>query len=132
MSNPLNLEESALLAKMKRDLEETKQRLDQVESELEEEEEESLSHRIYSLIDQNAKIVNVNVFDETIEFDLSDDRMISIPMWWSWKLEQAEEWSRQNYLISEDESRVVWPDLNEEISVTGILAGDPAPRPDEE
>ncbi len=132
MSNPLNLEESALLAKMKRDLEETKQRLDQVESELEEEEEESLSHRIYSLIDQNAKIVNVNVFDETIEFDLSDDRMISIPMWWSWKLEQAEESSRQNYLISEDESRVVWPDLNEEISVTGILAGDPAPRPDEE
>lgn len=132
MSDSLNLEDSALLVKMKRELDETKQRLNQIEEKFEEDEEESLSDQLYSLIDQNAKIVNVNVLDEAIEFDLSDDRMISIPIWWSWQLEEADEPSRQNYIISEDESRVIWPEINEEISVTGILTGDPAPRPDEE
>lgn len=132
MSDSLNLEDSALLVKMKRELDETKQRLSQIEEKFEEDEEESLSDQLYSLIDQNAKIVNVNVLDEAIEFDLSDNRMVQIPIRWSWKLEQADESNRRNYLISEDESRVIWPEINEEISVTGILTGDPAPRPDEE
>ena len=126
----LNLEDSALLAKMKRELNKTKNRLQEVEEKLEE--DDSISERLKELIDQNAKIANVEVSSESIKFELSDDRKISIPIWWSWQLEEAEPKTRQNYILSEDESRVIWPELNEEISVTGILTGDPAPRPEDD
>lgn len=125
----LNLEDSALLAKMKRELEETKNRLQEVEEKLEE--DDSVSERLKELIDQNAQIDNVEVSENSIKFELSDDRKITIPIWWSWQLEDAKPKTRQNYILSEDESRVVWPELNEEISVTGILTGDPAPRPED-
>jgi hypothetical protein len=125
----LNLEDSALLAKMKRELEETKNRLQELEEKLEE--DDSVSERLKDLIDQNAQIENVEVSEKSIKFELSDDREIAIPIWWSWQLEEAEPKTRQNYVLSDDKSRVVWPELNEEISVTGILTGDPAPRPEE-
>jgi hypothetical protein len=57
---------------------------------------------------------------------------VSVPLWWSWKLEAAEKGERQNYMISDEKNRVVWPELSEEISVLGVLTGDPAPRPEDD
>lgn len=131
MSDSLNLEESALLVKLKSELKRTKNRVEELAEKVEGEEPSPIEEDIYSLIDQNAKITNVSVGEDAIVFDLSDDRSISVPIWWSWRLEEADKEERQNCMISDDKNKVVWPDVGEEISVTGILTGDPAPRPDE-
>lgn len=129
-SDPLDLRDSALLAKMKGEIEQLKGKIEELEDRLDNEEGD-IADDIYAMIDQNAQIVNVDVRDDALVFDLSDDRTISVPVWWSWRLEEATDEERTEYMISEDKQRVVWPELNEEISVLGILTGDPAPRPEE-
>lgn len=125
MSNqPLDLQDSALLAKLKGQINQLEQRVEELE------EEEKISDDVYSVLEQNAEITNVAVFEESIEFDLSDGRCITIPMRWSWKLQRATNSERQNYILSEDQNHVEWPEINEQISVHGILIGSPAPRPD--
>lgn len=129
MSNqPLDLEDSALLAKLKGQINQLENRVEELE---EENAKTKISDDVYSVLEQSAEIVNVSVFDQAIEFDLSDGRCISVPIDWSWKLQRASQSERQNYILSEDQSHVEWPKLNEQISVHGILVGDPAPRPEE-
>ena len=123
MSNSLNLEESALLAKMKSDLDRLKKKVEELED------EEAIAEDIETLIEQNANVVAVSVSESEIEFKLSDDRTIIIPSRWSWRLENADESEWRNYEIVDGGNKVVWPDVGEEITVQGILTGDPAPRP---
>lgn len=126
---PLDLERSAFLVNLKQEIERLERRVE----ELEEEDEggPTLSEDLHSFLEQNATITSVLVDEETIKFDLSDDRTVSIPLWWSWELERAESDERKNYEIEDEGNRVVWPDVGEEITVHGILTGEPAPRPDE-
>lgn len=124
MNDTLNLEESALLAKMKSDLDRLKKKVQELED------EEEIAEDIESLIEQNANIVAVNVSEREIKFKLSDNRTIIVPIRWSWRLENASKDEWQNYEIIDDGNKVVWPDIEEEITVQGILTGDPAPRPD--
>lgn len=129
--DPLDLKRSAFLAKMKSEIE----RLEDRVAELEEEQDldgSTLSEDLHSFIEQNANIVGVEVFEEAIKFDLSDDRKIEIPIRWSWRLENAGEAERENYKIVDDGNRVIWPDVEEVITVHGVLTGDPAPRPDDD
>jgi TolA-binding protein len=127
MSNSLSLEESALLAKMKSEIDQLKRKVE----ELDDDKEEEIAQGIESLIEQNPNISVVNVCEDSIEFELSDDRTIIIPARWSWRLENANETERQNYEVAENGNRVVWPDVGVEITVQGILTGDPEPRPEE-
>lgn len=124
---PLDIEKSALLHKMNSEIRKLKQRIDNLE-----EESGDIAEDVYSVLAQNADITNVTFKSDRILFDLSDDRIVSVPLWWSWKLESADQIERQNYMITDEKNKVVWPDLNEEISVLGVLTGDPAPRPEED
>lgn len=124
---PLDIEKSALLHKMNAEIRHLKDRIEDLEDE-----GDNIAEDVYSVLERNADITNVTFKGERILFDLSDDRTVSIPLWWSWKLEAAEEAERQNYVISDEKSRVVWPELKEEISVLGVLTGDPAPRPEDD
>lgn len=128
---PLDLERSAFLVNLKQEIE----RLEKRVAELEEEEEgETLAEDIHSVIEQNADIVSVafdGMDDERIIFNLSDDRVVSVPTHWSWRLEFATREDRRNYEIVDDGCRVVWPNVEEAITVHGILTGEPAPRPDD-
>lgn len=128
---PLDLERSAFLVNLKQEIE----RLEKRVAELEEEKEgEKLAEDIHSVIEQNADIVSVafdGMDDERIIFNLSDDRVVSVPTHWSWRLEFATREDRRNYEIVDDGCRVVWPNVEEAITVHGILTGEPAPRPDD-
>jgi hypothetical protein len=64
--------------------------------------------------------------DEIIAF-LVDGRTISVPLAWSWRLSDATPEQRQNYEIIGDGLGVHWPDIDEDISVEGMLNGIPAP-----
>ena len=50
-----------------------------------------------------------------------------MPLAWSWRLSDATPEQRQNYEIIGDGLGVHWPDIDEDISVEGMLNGIPAP-----
>jgi hypothetical protein len=66
--------------------------------------------------------------DEIIAY-LIDGRIISVPLAWSWRLSEATEDQRDNFEILGDGQGVHWPEIDEDISVEGMLSGIPAPRP---
>jgi hypothetical protein len=76
----------------------------------------------------DARIVSVKVDDQMITARLVDGRMISVPLAWSWRLSGATPAQRQNYEIIGTGQGVHWPDVDEDISVAGMLQGTPAPR----
>lgn len=76
---------------------------------------------------EEARAIGVVVDDERITAMLTDDRVISIPLSWSWKLEQATPAQRANYQLIERGSGFHWPDVDEVIKVEGMLRGSHGP-----
>jgi hypothetical protein len=54
------------------------------------------------------RIKDVTVSDLSIICELTDGRSVSIPLFWSWRLEVATEEERQNVQISPSGYRVRW------------------------
>ena len=75
------------------------------------------------------KIREIAVSEETITARLSDGRTISVPLSWSWRLSDATPAQREHFEIIGRGEGVRWPDLDEDISVDGMLSGVPARRP---
>jgi hypothetical protein len=75
------------------------------------------------------RIKNLRVTDETITAELVDGRTIGVPLAWSWRLSEATSEQRQRFEILGDGLGAHWPDLNEDISVIGMLYGGPARHP---
>lgn len=63
----------------------------------------------------------VSVTDDTLAVDLADGRTISVPLEWFPRLVHATPAERANWSIRTD--GINWPDLDEDISVEGLLAG---------
>ena len=76
----------------------------------------------------NFRALEVVVTDDRITATLTDGRVISVPLSWSWRLERATPAERANYRLIGDGIGFHWPDVDEDISVEGMLAGTPAPR----
>lgn len=74
-------------------------------------------------------IREVEVTDDEIIARLVDGRTISVPLAWSWRLSEATPEQRSNFRIIGAGQGVHWPDVDEDISARGMLAGVPAPRP---
>ena len=71
----------------------------------------------------------IEVTADLIIAHLIDGRTISVPLAWSWRLAEATPEQREHYEIIGDGTGVHWPDIDEDISVEGMLAGIPARRP---
>lgn len=74
-------------------------------------------------------ITEVEVSEDAISAELSDGRRISVPLAWSWRLSEASPAQRMNYQLIGDGIGVHWPDIDEDISVHGMLHGSPARHP---
>jgi len=59
---------------------------------------------------------------------LVDGRTVSVPLAWSWRLSEATEDQRGHFEVLGDGQGVHWPDIDEDISVEGMLSGIPARR----
>ena len=70
----------------------------------------------------------VSVTDEQITFHLVDGRVISVPLVWSWRLSDVMPAQRSNYEIIGDGQGLHWPEVDEDLSVEGMLHGVPARR----
>jgi hypothetical protein len=71
----------------------------------------------------------VQITDDEITAVLSDGRTISVPLAWSWRLSDATPEQRANFRLIGAGEGVHWPDVDEDISVRGMLYGLPAHRP---
>jgi hypothetical protein len=76
-----------------------------------------------------ARAASVAVTDDQIVAQLTDGRTISVPLAWSWRLSEATPEQRQRYVLIGDGLGIHWPDVDEDISVRGMLEGAPARRP---
>ncbi len=76
-----------------------------------------------------ALIKTVEASDDAITATLTDGRTISVPLAWSWRLSDATPEQRSNFQIIGGGQGVHWPDIDEDISVHGMLHGIAATRP---
>ncbi|PYR97877.1 MAG: DUF2442 domain-containing protein [Acidobacteria bacterium] len=82
-----------------------------------------------TVVSTDSRVKSVSVTDEFITFELVDGRVISVPLAWSWRLSDATPAQRNNFEIIGDGYGVHWPDVDEDLSVEGMLHGVPARRP---
>lgn len=75
------------------------------------------------------RAVSVEVTDDEIIARLADGRTIAVPLAWSWRLSDATPEQRRRYEMIGDGLGIHWPDVDEDISVRGMLEGIPAQRP---
>ena len=75
------------------------------------------------------RLLNVQITEDEIIAQLVDGRTISVPLMWSWRLSEATEKQRQHFEILGDGQGIHWPEIDEDISVEGMLSGSPARRP---
>jgi len=66
---------------------------------------------------------SVTITKDTLSVDLSDGRTISVPLSWFPRLVHATLAERSNWSLIGKGHGVHWPDIDEDISVEGLLAG---------
>ena len=66
---------------------------------------------------------SVTVTKDTLSVDLSDGRTISVPLSWFPRLVHATLAERSNWRLIGKGHGVHWPDIDEDISIEGLLAG---------
>ena len=80
-------------------------------------------------ISTEPRIKEVSISEESITAFLTDGRTVSVPLGWSWRLSEATPEQRANFEILGSGQGVRWPEVDEDISIEGMLAGVPARRP---
>lgn len=75
---------------------------------------------------QAIAIQDVTVTEDTLTFDLSDGRTISAPLAWYPRLWYGTEAERNHWRLIGQGVGVHWPDLDEDISVEGLILGRPS------
>jgi hypothetical protein len=68
----------------------------------------------------------VTVTGDTLTVDLSDARTISVPLSWFPRLVNATPEERNNWRLIGKGHGIHWEDIDEDISVEGLLAGRPS------
>ena len=82
-----------------------------------------------TVVSNDPRIQDVRVTEDEIIAHLADGRVISVPLAWSWRLAEARPKQRTNFRLIGSGQGVHWPDVDEDISVEGMLHGIPARRP---
>ena len=78
------------------------------------------------VINAEPRLVEISVDEDAITARLTDGRVVSVPLAWSWRLSEATIAQRSHFEILGTGQGVRWPEIDEDISVAGMLAGVPA------
>lgn len=70
-----------------------------------------------------AEVLDVAVSEETLRVELSDGRTLSVPTAWYPRLVYATEEERGDWTIIDGGRGIHWPELDEDVSLEGLLAG---------
>ncbi len=68
---------------------------------------------------------SISVTDDTLSVDLTDGRTISVPVEWFPRFVHATAEERMKWRLIGNGQEIHWEDIDEDISVEGLLAGKP-------
>jgi hypothetical protein len=74
-------------------------------------------------VEQRPHANSVKFTDVSILVELEDGRTISAPLSWFPRLANASEEERENWELLGEGEGIHWPDIDEDLSVSGLLAG---------
>ncbi len=80
-----------------------------------------------SVVEANPRAQDVLVSEDELTVSLVDGRRVSVPLAWFPRLLHASPAQRSNWQLLGDGEGIHWPDVDEDLSVAGILRGTPAP-----
>jgi hypothetical protein len=72
---------------------------------------------------QEPRAQSVEVHEDSLVVDLVDGRTIAVPLAWYPRLLHGSNEERKNFEIIGDGAYIHWPDLDEDLTVMGLLAG---------
>jgi len=70
---------------------------------------------------------HVEISEDELTVTLTDGRRVSVPLAWFPRLLEATAQQRANWTFLGDGDGIHWPDIDEDLSVAGLLLGVPAP-----
>ncbi len=70
-----------------------------------------------------ARAQSVSLSDEALSVDLVDGRTVIVPLLWFPRLWHGSKEERNNFEIFGDGAYLHWPDLDEDLTVAGLLEG---------
>ncbi len=79
------------------------------------------------VVEARPRAVEVSVTDDELRVVLADGRALSVPLAWFPRLLHANSAQRQRFELLGDGEGIHWPDVDEDLSVAGLLRGTPAP-----
>jgi len=74
----------------------------------------------------SGEALDVRVTEGELTVDLADGRTISVPLGWYPRLAHGTSKERNRWELIGGGEGIHWPDLDEDISVAGLLAGKPS------
>ena len=74
------------------------------------------------------RVKDVRVTDDTLDVDLMDGRTIIVPLVWYPRLLNASKKQRKNWKSCGAGFGIHWPDVDEDLSIEGLLRGIPSPQ----
>jgi len=72
------------------------------------------------------QIQDVTIEEETLTVDLTDGRTVSVPLLWFPRLLHGSPEERHRWRLIGRGSGIHWPDLDEDISLSSLVAGEPS------
>lgn len=78
---------------------------------------------ILAVDSQIPAVENVKITQDTLRCDLRDGRTISVPLEWFPRLVHATSKERNNWRLIGKGQGIHWEDIDEDISIEGLLAG---------
>ena len=79
-------------------------------------------------IETDPRAREVHVLDDELVVRLADGRTVSVPLTWFPRLLHANEAQRHNFELLGDGEGIHWPDVDEDLSIAGLLRGTRAVR----
>ena len=72
------------------------------------------------------RAVDLTIGDDTFTVRLEDGRLLTVPIAWSPRLMRATPKQRKNWEFIGPGSGIHWPDVDEDLSIEGLLRGLPS------
>jgi hypothetical protein len=79
------------------------------------------------LEDDALQVASVECSERELTVILKDGRRIGVPLWWLPRLSEATPEQRTRWQIMPFGDAIEWPEIDEHVSVKGLLRGRPAP-----
>ncbi len=78
---------------------------------------------------QDLRAIDVRIEEKMFYVKLEDGREIGVPYTWFWRLAQADPEQRKNWRFISGGYGIHWEEIDEDISIAGIVKGSKNPEP---